>query len=111
MSRSPRTDSYGGKVFGSDILKFYLGSRLIGEGSLMDGFTLDVELAPRTYRLQVAHWVGSAESDRKEFELDLERPGEYQIRFNYVREVLGGMSNSNIEFLKDPGSPKSGRRK
>ncbi len=92
----------GGKVFGSDILKFYLGNRLLGSGPLVEGFNFEVPFSPGRYSVAVAHWVGSHESDRKEFDLSFDKPGEYQVRFNYVRGVMGGMSGSTIEILRGP---------
>lgn len=93
----------GGKVFGADTLKIYRGYKLLGEGPLNQGFTLDVTVPLGNHQFSFAHWVGNSENDRKNFDLSFEKLGEYLIRFNYARGVMKGMSESSIEILKDPG--------
>ncbi len=100
----------GGKLLGEEIFKFYFGSRLIGEGSLKQGFDFQTEFTPGAVRFEVAHWKGNKELDRKVFDLDCSRPGEYEVRFNYVKGMMGGMSGSTIEILKDPTFAAATRR-
>lgn len=92
----------GGKVFGSDVLKFYHNNKLLGEGSLVEGFILEAPFPLGRRRISIAHWVDNNECDRKTFELSFDKPGEYQIRFNYARAIMGGMGGSTIEVIKEP---------
>jgi hypothetical protein len=95
----------GGKLLGAESFKFYVHTRLIGEGPLKDGFDFRTELPPGAFKLEVAHWKGTQEIDRKAFDLTCAKPGDYEIRFNYVKGTFGGMSGSTIEVLKDPDFP------
>jgi serine/threonine protein kinase len=77
------------------------------------GFDLQWELKPGDHVVEVVLWY-NGEKDRKQFDLRLDRPGEYDIRFNYVwsgdwslNALLSGarkgnMQNSTIDVLKRP---------
>jgi serine/threonine protein kinase len=92
----------GGKLTGVETFKFFLNGRLINEGPLKDGFEFEAEFPIGTYQLVVAHWKGGQEIDKKQFDLRCPKPGDYDIRFNYVKSAMGGMASSTIELIRDP---------
>ena len=84
----------------------------IGEGPYKEGFAFQVDLPLGSLKLEVAHWKGTQELARKAFDLLCARPGEYEVRFHYVKGTFGGMGGSTIEILRDPdfpGAPVVGR--
>ncbi len=92
----------GGKIMGTDVFKVYLDELFLGEGPYKEGFELRHEGKPAVNKLEIVHWRGNKEIDRKTFELKCDRAGEYTVRFIYVKSLLGGMQGSTIEYLKRP---------
>jgi hypothetical protein len=72
----------------------------------MDGFDLTFEVGLGKHKVEVVLWslLLNKEQDRKPFEMTFVKPGDYEIRFNFVNS--GGfsnhMQNSTVEVLKEP---------
>jgi serine/threonine protein kinase len=98
-------------LVGQPLFKVYLNKKHLGEGWARSGFQLCFELPPGRHSIEVVYWQ-NAERGRKEFVLDLPRPGAYEVRFNAVvpdlsQSLFGGtsgdlMQKCTIDVLKTP---------
>jgi hypothetical protein len=59
-----------------------------------------LEESPQQRLSAVAIWSKNKENAGRKCRLTFSRPGEYEVRFNY----LGDMPNSTVDVLKEPES-------
>lgn len=91
---------------GREMFKVYVDGKHRCEANRMDGFDLTFEVGPGWHKVEVVWWslLFNKEQDRKPFEMNFVKPGDYEIRFNFVGN--GGfsnhMQNSTVEVLKEP---------
>lgn len=91
---------------GREMFKVYVDGKHRCEANRMDGFDLMFEVGPGKHKVEVVWWslLFNKEQDRKPFEMNFVKPGDYEIRFNFVGG--GGfsnhMQNSTVEVLKEP---------
>ena len=75
-------------------LKLYLDGEFNAEAPYKAGFDRRWEVQPGDHVLEIVKWL-DGEKNRKRFEVRLDRPGHYVIRFNYVWRVIPGFTRKN----------------
>jgi hypothetical protein len=93
------------------LYKVYVNRKHAGEGLARAGFQLRFELPPGVHCIEVVCWQ-NGERGRKDFVLDMSRPGDYEVRFNpalpeLAASLFGGasgdlMQKCTVDVLKAP---------
>jgi hypothetical protein len=92
------------------VLKVYVDGKFRSEGNRLIGFDANFEVNPGTHLLEVALWNDNQEQDRQQYQIVFPRLGEYELRFNLVKDtefrVFSGdvthIKKSTIEVLREP---------
>lgn len=96
----------------TEILKLYLDGQYLNEAPRRKGFDLHFDMPPGNHFMEVVAWNSGGEYDRKRFDLNLSKPGEYEIRFNFaftpwsfseaVMSKPGNIQKSTIDIVRQP---------